>query len=129
MTFEQLQLPSGAVASAVLVALQFAAVASHAQSVTTAPDVEARFAAALQDYERSHWREAYAVLTTLADRCHHESARLALQMWRYGRLLYRTDFDAAPEQLRRWKLACDCGAPKDPAAACTPVAAASADTP
>lgn len=60
------------------------------------------FDAALAAYERNHWREAYEALARLADDGHPEAARMALQMWRFGPRLYRTDFTASATQVERW---------------------------
>lgn len=66
------------------------------------PTAEQAFDAALAHYERSHWSEAYAALVVLADRGHPQAARMALDMWRFGRRLYGTTFVAAADQVARW---------------------------
>jgi len=57
---------------------------------------------AATDYERGHWREAFAGFSMLADRGETEPARIAVLMWRHGPTLYRFNFAASPEQLQRW---------------------------
>jgi hypothetical protein len=57
---------------------------------------------AATDYERGHWREAFAGFSALADSGEPEPARIAVLMWRYGPKLYRISFAASPEQLQRW---------------------------
>ncbi len=75
-----------------------AADAQQAGIATTASLLEL----AATDYERGHWREAFAAFSVLADRCEAEPARIAVLMWRLGPALYRTEFSASPEQLQRW---------------------------
>jgi hypothetical protein len=60
------------------------------------------FDAALIDYERNHWPQAFAALARLADAGHPEAARIAWQMWRYGGALYRHDFAASARQVQAW---------------------------
>lgn len=57
---------------------------------------------AATEYERGHWREAFAGFSKLADRGEAEPARIAVLMWRHGPMLYYINFSASPEQLRRW---------------------------
>ncbi len=82
----------------------------QAQTVaTSAPvTVEQRLDAALVAYERSHWPEAYAALSSLADSGHPEAARMALQMRQYGPALYGREFAASPGQVARWKRSLGC---------------------
>ena len=60
--------------------------------------------AALADYERNHWREAYGAFCRLADDGDAEAARLALQMFRYGPQLYGERFEAVPRAVQRWRV-------------------------
>ena len=68
-----------------------------------------QFDAALVEYERNHWPQAFAALSALADRGHPEAARMALQMWRYGPALYRLEFLATSRQVETWARAWGCG--------------------
>ena len=78
--------------------------AEEVDVVTTASLLEL----AATDYERGHWREAFAAFSALADRCEAEPARIAVLMWRHGPALYRIEFSASREQLQRWaQLAAD----------------------
>jgi hypothetical protein len=60
------------------------------------------FAAAMQMYERNQWPQAFAALARLADLGHAEAARIALQMWQWGPVLYSTDFAASEQRRARW---------------------------
>ena len=71
-------------------------------AATPIAGLRARFDEALVAYERSHWPHAYRMLAALADEGHGESARIALQMWRHGHALYRTEFQASAQQVERW---------------------------
>ena len=90
------------------------AAASGVQAQTIAPSapltVAQRFDAALVEYERNHWPEAFAALSALADSGHREAARMALQMGQYGPALYGREFVASADQLARWKQRWGCGA-------------------
>jgi hypothetical protein len=68
----------------------------------------ADFAAAMQMYERNQWPQAYAALARLADLGHAEAARIALQMWQWGPVLYRTEFAASAERRARWAWVWNC---------------------
>ncbi len=61
-----------------------------------------RFAQAMQHYESSHWLQAYAELSALADQGHPEAQRISLLMWRHGVALYGTAFSATAAQRRQW---------------------------
>jgi hypothetical protein len=91
---------SAACAVLVLV-LGLPAGAACAQTADTAEMAQV-FDAAMLDYERNHWAEAYAAFGQLADRGHRDAARIALQMWRYGPALYGTSFAADAQQVERW---------------------------
>jgi hypothetical protein len=64
---------------------------------------EARFQQAHDAYERSHWRAAFEGFAGLADLGHAEAARVALQMSRFGPVLYGQDFETAPPRQQRWR--------------------------
>lgn len=76
----------------------------QAQSSPKSPlpgDAEA-FETAMSLYQDCKWAAAYGRLATLATRGHEEAARIALFMRRYGKQLYKSDFDASTEQMERW---------------------------
>ena len=83
-----------------------AVIAAGPSGSDSAPD--ARFQEAMLAYERNHWSLAFQRLSTLADDGHPEAARIALQMWRHGPTLYRSEFDASAEQIGRWVLKMGC---------------------
>ncbi|MEO8122747.1 MAG: hypothetical protein ABI633_01730 [Burkholderiales bacterium] len=87
-----------------------------AQAVAAPPD-ELAFAAAQEAYDISHWAEAHAAFAALADQGDAESARIALQMWRQGQVLYGRAFEVTPEQAQRWRLLLNCRA-EDAGAGC-----------
>lgn len=80
-------------------ALCSAAQSSLAQAVPETPAAR-EFEAALAEYERNHWPQAYEALTRLADEGHPEAARIALLMRRYGPALYGREFGAPVRQAR-----------------------------
>jgi hypothetical protein len=82
---------------------------ASAQPAPTA-DAGPAFDAAMIAYERNHWHDAYAAFAGLADRGHAEAARIALQMWLRGPLLYRLTFSANTPQVERWWRLSACGA-------------------
>jgi|GEM_PF-1703177 len=95
--------PAGALAGAV-------AAEATAQVGAAADAEQARqFDAALVEYERNHWPQAFAALSALADRGHTEAARMALQMWRYGPALYGREFVATSRQVEAWARGWGCG--------------------
>jgi hypothetical protein len=73
------------------------------------PSHDLRFAQALLAYENNHWPQAFATLSQLGDEGHAESARMALQMWRYGRALYGVSFSASAAQVDYWGQIWGCG--------------------
>jgi hypothetical protein len=95
--------------------------ASPAQTTATAADEtdgesEARFQEAMLAYERNHWSLAFLLLSALADSGHPESARIALQMWRHGPRLYRSEFNVGTRQIERWTLVWACSDDATPVA-------------
>jgi hypothetical protein len=84
-----------------------AATAALAQGVAS-PEQQ-RYDAARDEYEVGHFQVAFAEFATLADRGHCESARMALQMIRYGKSLYATEFHATLERVQRWQHLPTCG--------------------
>lgn len=58
---------------------------------------------AAEAYEINHWVDAFAIYAYLADTGDANAARIAYQMWKYGVLLYATEFSATPFQLKRWR--------------------------
>jgi len=62
-----------------------------------------RYDSARDQYEIGHFQVAFAEFASLADRGHCEAARMALQMLRYGKSMYATEFRVTPEQTQRWQ--------------------------
>lgn len=93
------------VASAALIALL--PLAATAQP-TTAADHERAYAAAQAEYEIGHYAAAFTAFAALADAGHVESARVAMQMHRYGPGLYQKRFAAGPMQIGRWMARVSC---------------------
>jgi len=60
------------------------------------------FEAALVEYERNHWAGRLCGLRAAGRPRAPGAARVALQMWRYGPVLYGRRFDATPYQQLRW---------------------------
>jgi hypothetical protein len=63
---------------------------------------EASYASAVQSFREQRYSAAYGRFARLADAGHAQSAQLALMMFRNGRALFGSDWDATPEQLERW---------------------------
>lgn len=85
-------------------------VASTLAAAQGGEELEPRFAQAHQAYERNHWHEAYVEFGRLGELGHVESARIALQMWRFGPLLFGTSLSADEARLMRWVQAASCDA-------------------
>lgn len=97
--FKTLTRTSIATLAAALLSLQ----ASHAVAQPiTADEV---FTMALQQYEDGRYAAAYGRFVWLANRGHGDAARFALDMFRFGKALYGSEFDAAPHQVRDWVVA------------------------
>ena len=94
---------------------------------TSATEQERAYAAAQAEYEVGHYAAAFSAFAALADGGHAESARVAMQMHRYGPSLYQMRFAAGPKQIGRWTALVSC---RHQAAAgmgaCTPTADAAA---
>ena len=94
---------------------------------TSAPEQERAYAAAQAEYEVGHYAAAFTAFAALADGGHTESARVAMQMHRYGPRLYQMRLAAGPKQIGRWTALVSC---RHQAAAgmgaCTPTADAAA---
>ncbi len=57
---------------------------------------------AQEDYAVGRYADAYGGFAHLADSGRAEAARVAIQMHRFGPMLYRQSFTASREQLRQW---------------------------
>lgn len=88
--------PAAAVALRTLAAATL--LASPAAFGQTARHDQAHF-----DYENGHYGQAFARFADLADEGHCDAARVVQLMWRYGRVLYGTEFTEATERLARWR--------------------------
>ena len=107
-------------AAAALVALLPLAAAAQGQ---IGAEKDRAYAAAQAEYEVGHYATAFTAFAALADAGHAESARIAIQMHRYGPGLYQTRFAAGPEQIGRWTALVSCRSQATVAAdACVPVA-------
>ena len=73
-------------------------VVSHADSLLTYAD----YRIAQDQYEQNHWQDAFSMFAALANHNHRRSAEVACHMWKYGVVLYKTDFSASEEQILRW---------------------------
>lgn len=62
---------------------------AQAQAAHGSTTASPAFDAALVEYERNHWPQAFAALSSLSDGGHPEAARIAWQMWRFGAALVR----------------------------------------
>ncbi|TMH35975.1 MAG: hypothetical protein E6H58_02870 [Betaproteobacteria bacterium] len=70
-------------------------------AITVAPVTDA--AAATTPSERSVWADVFTGVAHRADAGSVEAARLALQMHRYGPVVYGISFEATARQLQRWQ--------------------------
>jgi hypothetical protein len=93
-----------AVALIQVVALQSAALRAQDNGAPTLPAAAARevFEQATRDFREQRYAAAYGRFARLADSGHVPSACMALLMVRDGRALFRNDWYATPDQLRRW---------------------------
>lgn len=66
--------------------------------------LNAEYVAAQDQYDQNHWHDAFSSFARLAEKHHPQSARAAFQMWKYGPVLYRTDFAVTKDQVLLWCL-------------------------
>lgn len=85
-------------------ALQSSALRAQDNGPPALPPAAARevFEQATRDFRDQRYAAAYGRFARLADAGHVPSARIALLMVHYGRELFRNDWYATPDQLRRW---------------------------
>ena len=76
--------------------------AHDANTTNSAESQATRFRHAMHAYETSHWLLAFDAFAALADEGHVPSARIALQMAKYGPRLYATRFEASAARSQRW---------------------------
>jgi hypothetical protein len=81
----------------------FTLVAGCAVAWAQSPTASSRYDVARDRYEVGHYAEAFAEFAELADQGHCDAARLAQQMVRYGKPLYRAEFSVTRERLERWQ--------------------------
>lgn len=74
-----------------------------AQDVTLS--AQTPFVDATEAYEQSHWTEAFLGFSRLAEKGDSEAARIAFQMFKYGTVLYKTEFPITGSQYARWRTA------------------------
>jgi hypothetical protein len=67
------------------------------------PEAATRYDAARDEYEVGHFDAAFATFAALADEGHCDAVRMALQMVRYGRSLYATEFKVTLERVQHWQ--------------------------
>jgi hypothetical protein len=65
--------------------------------------LEARYDSARVEYGVGHFQSAFAEFAALADAGHCGAARMALQMLRYGKALYATEFRTPLERVQQWQ--------------------------
>jgi hypothetical protein len=94
----------GAVVTLIQVtALQSAALRAQDNGAVTASAAQRQaFDQATRDFRERRHAAAYGRFALLADAGHVPSACIALLMVRDGRVLFRSDWYATPDQLRRW---------------------------
>ena len=86
-----------------LTALQSTALRAQGNGADTAAAAQSlAFEQATREFRQQRFPAAYGRFAKLADAGHVPSACIALLMVRDGRLLFRNDWYATPEQLRRW---------------------------
>ena len=85
-------------------ALQSAALRAQDIGTPALPATAQRedFEQATRDFREHRYAAAYGRFARLADSGHVPSACIALLMVRDGRVLFRNDWYATPDQLRRW---------------------------
>lgn len=80
-----------------------AATAAFAADASDAAASGESFERARAEYAVGHYEQAYAMFARLADAGHRESARIALQMYRYGPTVFSLQLSATPAQARAWQ--------------------------
>lgn len=82
--------------------LSGALVAASLATASAAQVRDAGFDEAVAQYEIGHYEAAFDRFAILADSGHCEAARIARQMSRHGKALYRLELRLEPERVRRW---------------------------
>lgn len=91
---------AGALAASLLGSTVRAQVAAAGEPTGVAADT---FQAAMVEYERCHWSEAWELLARTADGGDPQAARLALDMHRFGPSLFGRTFSVGEARLAAWK--------------------------
>lgn len=91
-----------------LIAACLLAAAFAAPARAAGPEAAARYDAARDQYEIGHYDYAFRTFAELADEGHCNAMRTALQMARYGRPLYATEFKIAVERVVAWQRQAHC---------------------
>jgi soluble cytochrome b562 len=94
---------AAAAAAAAMAAMTVITATAGPAGDLNATTVQQRYDAARDQYEIGHFQVAFAEFASLADSGHCEAARMALQMLRYGKSMYATDFRVTPDQTQRWQ--------------------------
>jgi hypothetical protein len=71
-------------------------------------EAAARYDAARDEYEVGHFDTAFTTFAALADEGHCDAVRMALQMVRYGRSLYATEFKVTQGRVQQWQRQAHC---------------------
>ncbi len=69
----------------------------------TARAEDPSFADAVAQFKKGNWSDAYGRFIEMANEGDADAARISLFMLRYGRLLYGSNWDAAPEDSADWQ--------------------------
>ena len=78
--------------------------ASACDAVTTlSSEQQASYAIAIDLFRHQRYPAAYGRFVKLADAGHAPSAQVALLMYRNGRALFGSEWDASPEQIEHWR--------------------------
>ncbi len=78
--------------------------ASACDAVTKlSSEQQASYAVAMDLFRHQRYAAAYGRFVKLADAGHAPSAQLALLMYRNGRALFGSEWDASPEQIEHWR--------------------------
>jgi len=78
--------------------------ASACDAVTTlSSEQQASYAVAMDLVRHQRYAAAFGRCVKLADAGHAPSAQVALLMYRNGRALFGSEWDASPEQIEHWR--------------------------
>ena len=75
---------------------------------------ETTFELAVRDYQAGRWSAAYGHFMVLANSGNADAARIALFMYRHGKLLYGADWAATDEDIELWSRMTGTRPPNEP---------------